>query len=126
MLLILTLVWVQAILLAPLDGGGALTWQLWRHYSPAISSMTLLGVFLGQIFLTLALPKTARVNLFAVVTAFLTGAGLWLQRSYEVQDHAVFSIGFVQNIIAEFGQTRFLLLVGGIFILTFARSLRLR
>lgn len=120
--MVFNLILVQIVLLAPL-AGGPLHWDLWKHYSPAVSSMTVMGVFLGQMMLTQAWSKAVRIVMFAASCTFLVAIGPWLQRAYEAQNSSVFSKIFFETVIADFGQTRYLCLVAGIFVVTLVRSL---
>lgn len=125
MLLILNLAIVQAALLMPF-GGGDLHWSLWRHYSPATSSLALSGVFLGQMILTQAWPKALRILLFTAFVTGMTAIGPWLQRAFDHRGAGAASVAFYQATIEAVGPNRFWMMLAGIAAITFLRSLRFR
>lgn len=126
MLLILNLLMVQSLLLVPLGGGSVLNWGLWKHYSPATSSMVTIGVFFGQMILTQAWPKWLRVALFTVFVGAATSLGPWLQRTFEDFGAAAFSREFYWQSAAALDLRRFYLLVGTVAVITLLRSSRFR
>ncbi|MBX3016463.1 MAG: hypothetical protein KF767_01135 [Bdellovibrionaceae bacterium] len=125
MLLLLNLAIVQAAFLNPF-GSGDLNWNLWKHYSPATSSLVLCGVFLGQMILTQAWPKAVRVLLFTAFVTAMAALGPWVQRAFDVRGSGAASVAFFQQTIEAVGSNRFWMLVAGIAVMTFLRSLRFR